>query len=129
MSEIKKKDDAIKEIEQEINAMISKNGWRTIDTNELLSEYKPISKYKNELGIDGKKANIILEKMGFISRNEDKDKIRLAEKAKKFGKELLSFFVSEKSGGILLSTNSFVYWNKKIVDEIKKYRDEENINE
>lgn len=113
--------DDINKIEKEINEMINKNGYNAIDTNDFFSEYKPISNYKNELEISGQKANEVLERIGFIEREEKTKNIHLTQKGRKFGKELLSFFTLKKAEGILTIPKSFVYWNRNIVDKIKKH--------
>ena len=116
--------DDINKIEKEINEMINKNGYNAIDTNDFFSEYKPISNYKNELEISGQKANEVLERIGFIVREEKTKNIHLTEKGRKFGKELLSFFTLKKAEGILTIAKSFVYWNQNIIDKIKNTRKE-----
>ena len=113
--------DDINKIEKEINEMINKNGYNAIDTNDFFSEYKPISNYKNELEISGQKANEVLERIGFIEREGKTKNIHLTQKGRKFGKELLSFFTLKKAEGILTIPKSFVYWNRNIVDKIKKH--------
>lgn len=121
--------DVINKMEKEINAMISKNGYNAIDTNGFFSEYKPISNYKEELEISGQKANEVLEKIGFIERDEKTKNIHLTQKGRKFGKELLSFFTFKKAGGMLTIPKSFVYWNQNIIDKIKKHLKGEEIDE
>ena len=121
--------DDINKIEKEINEMINKNGYNAIDTNDFFSEYKPISNYKNELEISGQKANEVLERIGFIEREEKTKNIHLTQKGRKFGKELLSFFTLKKAEGILTIPKSFVYWNRNIVDKIKKHLKREKSDE
>lgn len=112
----------LKEIELKINNMLEKNNWKTIISDDDMREYQPISNYKNEIGLSAKKTNEKLEEMQFIKRDsENKKEIVLTEKGKKFGKEIISFFVSEKGGGLLLKTNSYIHWNKQVVEKIKNF--------
>lgn len=117
-------DKELEKIKEKIDKMIEGNGWNAIDTGEVYLEYKPISSYREELEMSGQKANEVLEKIGFIVREEKTKNIHLTEKGRKFGKELLSFFTLKKAEGILTIAKSFVYWNQNIIDKIKNTRKE-----
>lgn len=119
----------LQKIKEEIDEMINKNGWKAINTGEIASEYKPISDYKKELNMSGKKANEVLEKIGYIEREEKTKNIHLTKEGRKFGKEFLSFFTFKKSEGILTTSKSIVKWNKKIIDMIKRYLKGEKTDE
>lgn len=111
----------LQKIKEEIDEMINKNGWKAINTGEIVAEYKPISDYKKELNISAQEANKVLEKLGYIEKEEKTKNIHLTKEGSKFGKEFLSFFTLKKSGGILTISKSIVKWNKKIIDIIKRY--------
>lgn len=119
--QFQEEDKELDKIKEKIDKMIEKNGWNAIDTVEVYLEYKPISSYREELEMSGQKANEVLERIGFIEREEKTKNIHLTQKGRKFGKELLSFFTLKKAEGILTIPKSFVYWNRNIIDTIKKH--------
>ena len=124
-----KKTPEIKEKIEEMNAWIRENGWKKVLPGDDFWKYEPISKYKDELGISGKKANEYLEKMGYIVRKEisvdkngkTKKVIILTEKGKKFGKQMLNLVIIEKDKVYVLKVEKYVVWSPQIVDEIKRF--------
>lgn len=123
-----KKTLEIKKKIEEVNMWIEKNGWKKILPDDEVWQYEPISNYKNELGITGRKANECLEKMGFIIReekNKEKEKTKkriiLTEKGKEFGKQMIKLIAIPKDERFILKAEQYVIWSPKIVKEIKNY--------
>lgn len=124
------------EIKKEINEWIKQNGWHKILPDKDFAIYEPISNYKNELGLTGKKANEYLEKMGYIIRKESysdkngktKNLIILTEKGKRFGRQMINLVIVKKDIAYILKVEKYVIWSPEIVNEIKKFikKGEEN---
>lgn len=114
----------IKEKIEEMNAWIEENGWKKVLPGDDFWKYEPISKYKDELGIGAIKSNQILEKMGFIIRenkNEDKQQIVVTEKGKKFGRQMIKIIVIPKDQVYIFKAEKYVVWSPEIVRQIKNY--------
>ncbi len=113
-----------KEKIEEMNAWIEENGWKKVLPGDDFWKYEPISKYKDELGIGAIKSNQILEKMGFIIRenkNEDKQQIVVTEKGKKFGRQMIKIIVIPKDQVYIFKAEKYVVWSPEIVRQIKNY--------